>query len=93
MYALNRTILGGLVIALLIGTASCTGELSQDAQPPNATKAPSDPFAAPADVAKAPANAIRTKSGLVYKVLKVGDGSVHPRPTDKVTVNYTRLAD
>ena len=89
MNALNRTILGGLVIALLVGTASCTGEPSQDAPPPNATKAPSDPFAAPADVAKAPANAIRTKSGLAYQVLKVGDGSVHPRPTDRVTVNYT----
>ncbi len=89
MYALNRTILGGLVIALLIGTASWAGEPSQDAPPPNATKAPSDPFAAPADVAKAPADAIRTKSGLAYQVLKAGDGSVHPRPTDRVTVNYT----
>ena len=89
MNALNRTILGGLVMALLIGTASWAGEPSQDAPPAKTTKAPSDPLAAPADVAKAPANAIRTKSGLVYKVLKVGDGSVHPRPTNKVTVNYT----
>ena len=89
MTALNRTILGGLAIALLIGTASWAGEPSQDAPRAKTSKAPSDPFAAPADVAKAPASAIRTKSGLVYKVLKVGDGSVHPRPTNRVTVNYT----
>ena len=89
MTAINQTILVGLAIALLIGTASWAEETVRKAPPAKTTKAPSDPFAAPADVAKPPASAIRTKSGLVYKVLKVGDGSVHPRPASRVTVNYT----
>ncbi|MFP6640925.1 MAG: FKBP-type peptidyl-prolyl cis-trans isomerase [Myxococcota bacterium] len=51
--------------------------------------AESDRYAAPADVAKAPADATRTASGLAYKVLTQGKGTVHPKPTDRVTVNYT----
>jgi len=45
--------------------------------------------AAPPDVAKAPADAIRTSSGLAYKVLAPGTGGRHPRATSMVTVNYT----
>ena len=29
-----------------------------------------------------------TNSGLQYLVLEAGDGSLHPRPSDKVTVHY-----
>ena len=89
MTAWKKTTLIALAIALLFGTASWAGEASKAAPPAKTKKAPSDPFAAPADVAQAPANAIRTPSGLAYKVLKVGTGSVHPRPTNRVTVNYT----
>jgi FKBP-type peptidyl-prolyl cis-trans isomerase len=44
---------------------------------------------APADVKAPPADAIKTKSGLVSKVLKAGSGTIHPRPTSTVTVHYS----
>ena len=44
---------------------------------------------APDDVAKAPADAEKTKSGLAYKVLKAGTGTVHPKRSSQVTVHYT----
>lgn len=48
-----------------------------------------DPLAAPADVAEPPADAEKTESGLASKVLKEGDGEVHPTATSVVTVHYT----
>jgi len=50
------------------------------------TESPSKP---PADVAKAPTDAQKTASGLAYRVLKPGTGTVQPRATDKVTVHYS----
>ena len=44
---------------------------------------------APSDVAFAPADATKTASGLAYKVITPGTGSVHPKATDSVTVHYT----
>jgi peptidylprolyl isomerase len=46
-------------------------------------------IAAPPDVAAPPADALRTSSGLASKVLRVGLGSIHPRPTSTVRVHYT----
>jgi peptidylprolyl isomerase len=43
----------------------------------------------PPDVAAPPADAITTPSGLAYKVLRVGLGSIHPSPRNSVTVHYT----
>lgn len=43
----------------------------------------------PEDVAAAPADAQRTPSGLAYKVLKKGTGSVHPEATSVVLVHYS----
>ncbi|HEX8171025.1 MAG TPA: FKBP-type peptidyl-prolyl cis-trans isomerase [Thermoanaerobaculia bacterium] len=43
----------------------------------------------PADVAAPPADATTTASGLAYKVLRPGTGSVHPTRRDTVTVHYT----
>jgi len=48
-----------------------------------------DPASAPADVKAAPADAQKTKSGLAYKVLKAGTGTLHPKRDSKVTVHYT----
>jgi FKBP-type peptidyl-prolyl cis-trans isomerase len=45
--------------------------------------------AAPADVKAAPSDAQTTASGLAWKVLAPGTGSVHPRAIDQVTVHYT----
>jgi FKBP-type peptidyl-prolyl cis-trans isomerase len=49
----------------------------------------SDPRVAPPDVAKPPADALRTPSGIAYKVLRPGTGSTHPRKESRVTVHYT----
>ncbi len=48
-----------------------------------------DPRTAPSDVAKAPEDARRTSSGLAYKVLRPGTGTVHPTKESRVTVHYT----
>ena len=48
-----------------------------------------NPASAPADVAGAPADAQKTRSGLAYKVLTPGAGSVHPKRNGTVTVNST----
>ena len=45
--------------------------------------------AAPPDVAAPPADAIRTSSGLAYKILRQGPGRVHPKPGDRVLIGYT----
>jgi peptidylprolyl isomerase len=47
------------------------------------------PIPAPADVAAAPADAVRTPSGLAYKVLRKGSGTAHPTGTSVVEVHYT----
>jgi peptidylprolyl isomerase len=43
----------------------------------------------PADVAAPPADAQKTRSGLAYKVLTPGAGSVHPKRNGTVTVHYS----
>ncbi len=59
-----------------------TGEAEAPASTPST-------IAAPADVAAPPANAARTASGLASKILRVGTGTLHPGPEDKVKVHYT----
>jgi len=44
---------------------------------------------APSDVAAPPSDALRTASGLAYKILEGSSGGAHPGPADKVTVHYT----
>jgi FKBP-type peptidyl-prolyl cis-trans isomerase len=63
---------------------ACT--LKEEAPPP-AGGLPQIP--PPPDVAAPPADALRTPSGLASKVLRVGLGSFHPKPTSIVTVHYT----
>jgi FKBP-type peptidyl-prolyl cis-trans isomerase len=43
----------------------------------------------PSDVAAAPADAVKTESGLAYKVLKAGTGTAHPTAASKVEVHYS----
>jgi len=47
------------------------------------------PTHAPADVKKPGDDAIKTASGLAYKVLREGTGTRHPTKFSTVTVNYT----
>ena len=48
-----------------------------------------EPPAVPTDLAKPPATAKKTKSGLAYRYLTKGKGTVHPKATDKVNVHYS----
>ncbi|HSP91162.1 MAG TPA: FKBP-type peptidyl-prolyl cis-trans isomerase, partial [Vicinamibacterales bacterium] len=48
-----------------------------------------NPTAAPADVAAPPPDAQKTRSGLAFKVLRPGTGTVHPKRSSQVTVHYT----
>ena len=48
-----------------------------------------NPEPAPADVTEAPADAIKTASGLAYKVINAGTGTEHPTAESKTTVHYT----
>jgi peptidylprolyl isomerase len=48
---------------------------------------PPDPV--PTDVAAAPADAVKLPDGLAIKTLKAGDGTTHPKLTDKISVKYT----
>jgi FKBP-type peptidyl-prolyl cis-trans isomerase len=47
------------------------------------------PPVVPPDVAAAPKSAKKTASGLAYKVLKKGAGTLHPTPSDRVEVHYS----
>lgn len=47
------------------------------------------PTQAPADVAQAPADALVTRSGLAYRVLRKGTGTGHPGRSDRVSVHYS----
>ncbi len=44
---------------------------------------------APSDVAAPPKDAVKTSSGLAYKVVKKGGGGDHPGPTSMVEVDYS----
>ena len=48
-----------------------------------------DPAPAPADVATVPANAIKTASGLAYRVIKKGNGNTHPSLQSTITIDYS----
>lgn len=85
---------------LLLAALACSSADSPAPAAAPATEAKSDKPAGkaekppldippPADVAAPPADALKTESGLAYKVLKPGTGTEHPGAKDKVTVNYT----
>ncbi|HEX5069110.1 MAG TPA: FKBP-type peptidyl-prolyl cis-trans isomerase [Vicinamibacterales bacterium] len=68
------------ITAMLVGALAFGGCKLKD----NSTGMP-----APPDVAAPPADALKTASGLAYKVLTVGLGSIHPDPSSSVRVHYT----
>jgi FKBP-type peptidyl-prolyl cis-trans isomerase len=65
-----------------------SGQLTFDVELLEVMK-PLPPPEVPKDVAKAPASAKKTASGLQYRVLKAGTGTVHPTPTSRVQVHYS----
>lgn len=75
----------------LLFSLACTGEVSEDPKPQDevaAEKEEAPSLDAPADVAAAPADAIKTESGLAYKVLTQGPGGEKPTEWDSVEVHY-----
>ena len=84
-----RSALLVLVLLALVAVGGTRAYAQAPTQAPAATTAtvPTAP-PAPSDVAAAPADAKKTSSGLAWKVLKPGTGTVHPAPADRVTVNY-----
>ena len=72
-----------VVAVVSLSLAACT--LKDD----GASTSTLPPIPAPADVASVPADAQVTASGLASKVLKAGSGSIHPTPSQTVTVHYT----
>jgi FKBP-type peptidyl-prolyl cis-trans isomerase len=48
------------------------------------------PPATPADLARPPKEAKKTKSGLVYRILSKGNGTVHPVADDRVMIRYAQ---
>jgi len=75
----------GLVALAAFGLVHLSAQAPATQAP--AAAAPTAP-PAPPDVAAIPADAEKSVSGLAWKVLKPGTGTVHPARTDGVTVNY-----
>jgi peptidylprolyl isomerase len=76
-----------LVLVLLLAAA---GGAAAEA-PKEAARKP-DPPAPPPDLTAPPESAVKTESGLIYRVLRAGTGTQKPVPTDMVTVHYTGWA-
>jgi peptidylprolyl isomerase len=56
---------------------------------PGAPSPAASSIPAPPDVADPPADAEKSSTGLASKVLEKGSGKDHPKPEDRVLVNYT----
>jgi peptidylprolyl isomerase len=80
----TRCVLGFAAVALL----SACGKQSPKVAPAAPDAAPTA-LAAPADLDPPPADAQRSASGLAWKVLHPGTGTVRPEPQDLVEVHYT----
>jgi peptidylprolyl isomerase len=78
-----------LLLALVAGLAGACDSEPQDVAPPPAAAIGPQPIPAPPDVAAIPADATRTASGLAFKILKAGAGTIHPTPASIPVVHYT----
>ena len=81
------TVLAGLFLLSACAKEDAAKPAPTSVPTPGAAK-PTD-IAAPADVAAPPADAIRTATGLAYKVQTPGTGTEHPVKEDRVEVHYT----
>jgi len=69
-------------MAVLLLVALAGGCKLKDTSPPSG-------IPAPPDVAAPPADALKTPSGIAFKILTVGLGSIHPTRLSTVRVHYT----
>ena len=81
-----------LIFTLML--AACGTQDPQANNEASKTDAPSEKkgnlqFGPPADVAEPPSDALKTQSGLAYKVLQPGQGKTHPGAKAEVEVHYT----
>jgi len=87
---LPRLLMAAATAALFL-TAACGGSTPETT--PAATPAPPPERPAglppPPDVAAPPANATKTASGISWLIVKPGTGTIHPKATSTVKVNYT----
>jgi FKBP-type peptidyl-prolyl cis-trans isomerase len=79
-----------VISAGMLGASALAAQAAPQDQPNAAPTRPIvRPVPAPPDVAAPPADAVKTKSGLAFKVLTPGTGTDHPGAADMVTVEYT----
>jgi peptidylprolyl isomerase len=76
-----------VVSALLAALSIAPLAAAQPIEPLGSSRPTAPP--APSDAASAPASATKTASGLAWKLLEKGQGSVRPGPHDKVSVVFT----
>ncbi len=87
-YMMRRICLALLVAGLV---TACAEEPKEETMtpPPNTSAPVPGPIPAPADVAAVPADATVTASGLAWKVLKPGTGTLKPTASSRVLAHYT----
>jgi peptidylprolyl isomerase len=79
-----------LLIALIAAGLACACDSAPPASaPPPAPAIGPQPIPAPPDVGAIPADATKTASGLAFKILKPGAGTIHPTPDSIPVVHYT----
>jgi peptidylprolyl isomerase len=76
-----------LLLTLAFATVLAAPAAAQPIEPLGHARPSAPP--APADVAEAPADATKTASGLAWKQLRKGRGTVSPGAHDKVSINFT----
>jgi peptidylprolyl isomerase len=76
-------------MSLLFTAGTAATAVRADAQTPPPPPARQPVPAAPTVVAAPPADAVKTASGLAFKILEPGKDSSHPSAADMVTIEYT----
>ncbi len=78
-------------IAAFFFTAACGGSTPENTPAATPAPPPEKPagLPAPPDVAAPPATATKTASGISWLIVKPGTGTIHPKATSTVKVNYT----
>jgi hypothetical protein len=88
---LSRLLIALGSAAALLSVPACGSSTPDSTPAATATPPPSLPpgIPPPPDVAAPPANATKTASGIAWIIVKPGTGTIHPKATSTVKVNYT----